>query len=100
MYFENTITYFPRYFLSNKLRTRRTCLVECQVIKTWQFSDFAFFALLFNSVKKQGLTWKSRMLLFQNSSWKSDKKRVSIFAKSAAEKISSTVCQGLWKEQK
>ncbi len=25
-------------------------------------------------VKKQGLRWKSRMLFFQNSSWKSDKK--------------------------
>jgi hypothetical protein len=28
------------------------------------------------------------------------KKRVSIFSKSAAEKISSTVCQGILKEQK
>ena len=45
------------------------------------------------------------MLLFQSPSWKSEKKQkeqkqVLMFAKLIAEKISSTVCQGLRKEQK
>jgi hypothetical protein len=36
-------------------------------------------------VKKQGLTWKSRTLLFQNSSWK--------LGKSEKEKAGFDVCQ-------
>jgi hypothetical protein len=43
-------------------------------------------------VKKQGLTWKSRTLLFQNSSWKS--------GKSEKEKASFDVCQALSGEKK
>jgi hypothetical protein len=42
------------------------------------------------------------MLLFQNLSWKSDKKRkrVSMFIKLSSKKISSTFCQGISKKQK
>ena len=68
MDFEKETSYFSTsnpafsqaYFLRYKLRIRRTWLVECQVIKTWQFSGFAFSALLF--VFK--IAWKSSTIPF------------------------------------
>jgi hypothetical protein len=55
-------------------------------------------------VKKQDLTWKSRMLLFQNPSWKTEKnersKAILMFAKFDLEKISATACQAIEKKEK
>ncbi len=54
-------------------------------------------------MKKQGLTWKSRMLLFQihrGNQKQKEQKQVSMFAKFGLEEIDSTACQGVLKEQK
>ena len=53
-------------------------------------------------VKKQSLTWQSRMLFFQSSLWKSRKKQkeqkqVLMFARLSAEKESSDACHAIEK---
>ncbi len=55
-------------------------------------------------VKKQDLTWKSRMLLFQSPSWKSEKKqkdqkRVSDVCKTECRENKRDSLQSFWKEK-
>jgi hypothetical protein len=100
----NTASYFSGYLPSSKVRSGKQ--TYCWKSESWVLWSWFLLEKMKSGrgehklVKKQDLTWKSRMLLFQSPSWKAERSKecFDIFKTECWENKRDSL-QSFWKEK-